>query len=49
MEEAEALASKMGIMAHGGLFKCFGTPGHIKQKYGYGYEISFRMRDSDQG
>jgi ATP-binding cassette, subfamily A (ABC1), member 3 len=25
MDEAEALSSKMGIMAKGGIFKCFGS------------------------
>ena len=25
MEEAEALATKMGIMVKGGIFKCFGS------------------------
>jgi ATP-binding cassette subfamily A (ABC1) protein 3 len=25
MDEAEALSTKMGIMAKGGIFKCFGS------------------------
>lgn len=30
MTEAEALSTKMGIMVKGGIFKCFGSPEHIK-------------------
>src|ERR1700759_3082574 len=33
MEEAEALATRMGIMVDGGL-KCLGTCQHIKNKFG---------------
>jgi ATP-binding cassette subfamily A (ABC1) protein 3 len=33
MEEAEALATKMGIMVHGELH-CMGTIQHIKNKFG---------------
>jgi ATP-binding cassette subfamily A (ABC1) protein 3 len=43
MEEAEALCTKMGIMVDG-LFKCFGSSQHIKDKYGTGYEIEFKIR-----
>merc|ERR1719181_1387637 len=43
MEEAEALATKMGIMVDGE-FKCFGTSQHIKNKYGTGYEIEIKIR-----
>ncbi len=39
MEEAEALSSKMGIMVQGGTFSCFGSSQHIKNKFGYCYEI----------
>ena len=38
MEEAEALATKLGIMVQGS-FKCFGSTNHIREKYGSGYEI----------
>jgi ATP-binding cassette subfamily A (ABC1) protein 3 len=42
MEEAEALATKVGIMVEGN-FKCFGTVQHLKQKFGKGYEIEFKI------
>ena len=41
MEEAEALASKIGIMV-AGKFRCIGSSQHIKSKYGQGYEIYIR-------
>jgi len=43
MEEAEALCNKMGIMVKGE-FKCFGSASHIKDKYGTGFEIEFKVR-----
>jgi len=43
MEEAEALSTKMGIMVRGGVFKCFGSSLHIKNKYGTGYEIECKI------
>ena len=42
MEEAEALATKMGIMVSGNL-KCIGTSQHIKNKFGGGYEIEVKL------
>ena len=42
MEEAEALATKMGIMVNGNL-KCIGTSQHIKNKFGGGYEIEVKL------
>lgn len=44
MEEAEALSTKMGIMVRGGIFKCFGSSQHIKNKFGTGYEIEVKIR-----
>ena len=44
MEEAEALSSKMGIMVKGGVFKCFGTPQHIKDKFGTGFVIEIKAQ-----
>ena len=44
MKEAETLSHRMGIMIRGGIFKCFGTSDHIKNKYGEGYEAEFRIR-----
>lgn len=43
MEEAEALCTKMGIMVKGE-FKCFGPATHIKDKFGTGYELEFKIR-----
>jgi ABC-type multidrug transport system ATPase subunit len=53
MEEAEALSTKMGIMVRGGIFRCFGSSQHIKNKYGTGFEIQLKIRkatndDTDQ-
>jgi len=42
MEEAEALSTKMGIMVKGGIFKCFGSSQHIKNKFGDGYIIEIK-------
>jgi ATP-binding cassette, subfamily A (ABC1), member 3 len=49
MEEAEALSTSMGIMVNG-QFKCFGSKQHIKNKFGFGYqvEIKFRTLKNDQ-
>lgn len=44
MEEAEALSTKMGIMVRGGIFRCFGSSQHIKNKYGTGYEIEIKIK-----
>ena len=44
MEEAEALSTKMGIMVKGGIFKCFGSSQHIKNKFGTGYIIDIKIR-----
>jgi ATP-binding cassette, subfamily A (ABC1), member 3 len=44
MEEAEALSSKMGIMVTGGVFKCFGSSQHIKNKFSTGYEIEVKIK-----
>jgi ATP-binding cassette subfamily A (ABC1) protein 3 len=44
MEEAEALSTKMGIMVRGGIFKCYGSSQHIKNKYGTGYECEIKIR-----
>ena len=44
MEEAEALSTKMGIMVKGGIFKCFGSSQHIKDKFGTGYILEVKSR-----
>ena len=42
MEEAEALASKLGIMVQGA-FKCIGSTNQIKVNFGSGYEIELNL------
>ena len=44
MEEAEALSTRLGIMVKGGVFKCFGTPQHIRDKFGSGYLIEIKTK-----
>lgn len=44
MEEAEALATRIGIMVRGN-FKCIGTPQHIKSKFGKGFEIEIKIKN----
>ena len=41
--EAEALSTKMGILVKGGIFKCFGSSQHIKNKFGTGYVIEIKI------
>lgn len=48
MEEAEALSTKMGIMVKGGIFKCFGSAQHIKNKFGTGFVIELKIRTVDE-
>ena len=48
MEEAEALSTKMGIMVKGGIFKCFGSAQHIRNKFGTGYVIEIKIRAPEQ-
>jgi ABC-type multidrug transport system ATPase subunit len=42
MEEAEALCSRIGIMARGEL-QCIGTSSHLKKKYGKGYTLTINL------
>eukprot|EP00158_Paraphelidium_tribonemae_P008909 Partr_v1_DN28721_c1_g1_i5_m62799 putative ATP-binding cassette sub-family A ABC1 member len=39
MDEVEALADKVGIMAKGSL-KCLGTTTHLKRKFGHGFRLT---------
>lgn len=48
MEEAEALSTKMGILVKGGIFKCFGSSQHIRNKFGKGYVIEIKIRNLDE-
>ena len=42
MEEAEALCSRIGIVAKGEL-KCVGTAQHLKHKFGKGYVLTVNL------
>ena len=42
MEEAEALCTRIGIMVKGSL-RILGTPQHLKEKFGSGYEIILQI------
>ncbi|CAE8601223.1 unnamed protein product [Polarella glacialis] len=44
MEEAEALCDRIAIQVRGQL-RCLGTPGHIKNKYGSGYQVELFCHD----
>ena len=44
MDEAELLSTKLGIMVEGGVFRCMGSPQHIKNKYCDGFEIQIRVK-----
>jgi len=44
MEEAEALATKLGIMVRGGIFRCYGPSQHVKNKYGEGFEVEIKIK-----
>lgn len=46
MDEAESLCDKIAIMING-KFVCYGSPGHLKQKYGQGYEIIARPLNAE--
>ena len=46
MEEAESLATKLGIMVQGKI-KCFGTTNHIREKFGQGYEVEMNIDMQD--
>lgn len=45
MEEAEALCTRIGIMAKGEL-KCIGSAQHLKSKYGKGYTLTVNLNPS---
>ena len=34
----------MGIMVKGGVFRCFGSSQHIKNKFGTGYEVEIKVK-----
>ncbi|KAL7012162.1 hypothetical protein ACKWTF_014662 [Chironomus riparius] len=46
MEEADALCSKVGIMAKGEL-RCLGSTQHLKNLYGAGYNLEVKLKHLD--
>ena len=46
MEEAESLCKKIGILVDG-QFKCLGTSDEIKDKFGYGFELTIQIKSPD--
>jgi len=47
MEECEALAGRIGIMA-GGRLRCLGSASHLKTRFGHGYQISVTTEEDAQ-
>lgn len=47
MEECEALCSRVGIMVTGAL-RCVGTPQHLKNRFGEGYQIEMRVNPGSE-
>ena len=47
VEEAEALCDRLAIMVDG-VFKCIGTPVHIRNKFGNYIQIDFKLRPHSQ-
>ena len=45
MDECEALCNRIGIMVNG-QFQAFGSPQHLKSKFGDGYTLSFKARQT---
>ena len=43
MDEAEALCDTIVIMING-KFVCYGSPVHLKQNYGQGYQVIVRVK-----
>lgn len=47
MEEAEALSTRIAIQVDG-LIKCLGSAQHIKNKFGGGYEMEFKLNSPNK-
>ena len=45
MEEADALSTRIGIMAYGRL-QCVGTQLHLKNKYGSGHKLTIVLKSN---
>jgi len=45
MEEADALCNRIGIMVNGAI-ECLGTSSHLKTKYGDGFQLEIKLKDT---
>lgn len=43
MDEAESLCDKIAIQVNG-KFVCFGSPSHLKERYGQGYKVDIKIQ-----
>ncbi|KAK3101854.1 hypothetical protein FSP39_006814 [Pinctada imbricata] len=48
MEECDALCTQIVIMVNG-RFVCYGSPQHLKNKFGQGYTLTVRLGSTDDG
>eukprot|EP00055_Hartaetosiga_balthica_P016967 m.110165 g.110165 ORF g.110165 m.110165 type:complete len:1869 (+) comp9218_c2_seq1:80-5686(+) len=48
MEECEALCHRLAIMVNG-KFKCIGSPGHLKHKFGKGAKLQIKAKVDNHG
>eukprot|EP01135_Chromosphaera_perkinsii_P011449 Nk52_evm25s2402 gene=Nk52_evmTU25s2402 len=48
MEECEALCTRLGIMVDGE-FKCMGSPQHLRNKFGRGYNLMVKIASGEHG
>ncbi|KAK3103434.1 hypothetical protein FSP39_019190 [Pinctada imbricata] len=48
MEECDALCTKIVIMVNG-RFVCYGSPQHLKNKFGQGYTLTIRLKSNEDG
>jgi hypothetical protein len=45
MDEAEALSTKIGILAPQGILQCYGSAQHIKNRFGTGFIIDIKIKE----
>eukprot|EP01135_Chromosphaera_perkinsii_P003932 Nk52_evm33s262 gene=Nk52_evmTU33s262 len=48
MEECEALCTRLGIMVNGE-FKCMGSPQHLRNKFGRGFNVMVKISPEEHG
>lgn len=47
MDECEAICNRIGIMVSG-QFRCMGTVQHLKNKFGKGFSITFKLTSKEE-